>query len=156
MFLNLLFGIIIDTFAGLREEKMAMTEDMKNKCFICGMERYIFEKNADGFINHIERDHQCWNYVFYLYYLEKKDPTEFNGIESYIQEKLDVEDISWFPIMKSISINMEDEKDKDQIISKQLEKVKSGIQNIFEKLNRVNIKWIFNINTIFYYIILLL
>ena len=34
--LNLLFGIIIDTFAGLREDKMAMQEDMFNKCFICG------------------------------------------------------------------------------------------------------------------------
>ncbi len=30
---------------------------MKKVCFICGIESTIFEKNADGFFNHIERDH---------------------------------------------------------------------------------------------------
>ena len=55
--LNIIFGIIIDTFAGLRDEKNAMFDDMKNRCFICGLDRYLFEKNSDGFDNHIERDH---------------------------------------------------------------------------------------------------
>ena len=57
IFLNIIMGIIIDAFGTLREEKNNMYEDMKNKCFICGMDRQIFEKEADGFENHIERDH---------------------------------------------------------------------------------------------------
>ncbi len=55
---------------------------MKQNCYICGLERSQFEKDADGFTNHIERDHQAWNYIFFLYYLDNKDYTEMNGYEN--------------------------------------------------------------------------
>lgn len=35
--LNLIFGVIIDTFADLRSEKQNSEEILKNSCFICGM-----------------------------------------------------------------------------------------------------------------------
>jgi hypothetical protein len=38
--LNIIFGIIIDTFAELRDNKRQMDDDMKNKCFICNIDRY--------------------------------------------------------------------------------------------------------------------
>ena len=34
--LNLIFGVIIDTFADLRSEKQQKEEILKNTCFICG------------------------------------------------------------------------------------------------------------------------
>lgn len=34
--LNLIFGVIIDTFADLRSEKQQKDEILKNTCFICG------------------------------------------------------------------------------------------------------------------------
>lgn len=34
--LNLIFGVIIDTFADLRSEKQQMDDILKNTCFICG------------------------------------------------------------------------------------------------------------------------
>ncbi len=34
--LNLIFGVIIDTFADLRSEKQQKEEIIKNSCFICG------------------------------------------------------------------------------------------------------------------------
>lgn len=34
--LNLIFGVIIDTFADLRSEKQNKEEILKNSCFICG------------------------------------------------------------------------------------------------------------------------
>ena len=34
--LNLIFGVIIDTFADLRSEKQQKEETLKNSCFICG------------------------------------------------------------------------------------------------------------------------
>ena len=34
--LNLIFGVIIDTFADLRSEKQNKEEVIKNSCFICG------------------------------------------------------------------------------------------------------------------------
>ena len=39
LFFNIIFGIIIDTFAGLRDEAAVMEDDMKNVCFICGVDR---------------------------------------------------------------------------------------------------------------------
>jgi inositol 1,4,5-triphosphate receptor type 1 len=39
--LNLIFGVIIDTFADLRSEKQQKEEIIKNTCFICGMFFFI-------------------------------------------------------------------------------------------------------------------
>ena len=40
VFLNIIFGIIVDTFAELREKKNKMDEDKKTICFVCGENRY--------------------------------------------------------------------------------------------------------------------
>jgi inositol 1,4,5-triphosphate receptor type 3 len=41
--LNILFGIIVDTFASMRESKKMMELDMNNFCFICHQGRFDFE-----------------------------------------------------------------------------------------------------------------
>lgn len=41
--LNLIFGIILDAFAGLRDEKEAIDRDVKGQCFICGIDKFKFE-----------------------------------------------------------------------------------------------------------------
>ena len=40
---NLIFGVIIDTFADLRSEKQQKDEILKNTCFICGMTFSTYE-----------------------------------------------------------------------------------------------------------------
>ena len=40
--LNLIFGVIVDTFADLRSERQAKEETIKNSCFICGLNRKVF------------------------------------------------------------------------------------------------------------------
>ncbi|KAL4441627.1 hypothetical protein ABPG74_021559 [Tetrahymena malaccensis] len=119
IFINIIFGVIIDTFGQLRDKKREVIEDMKNVCFICGLERYMFDKHADGFNNHIERDHQLWNYIFYMYYLSKKDSTDFNGVETEVIQKIKNEDISWFPMMKSLSLGEIEKKNElgDKVIN---------------------------------------
>jgi hypothetical protein len=37
--LNILLGIIIDTFAQLRDQKSEMDYDMRNICYICNIDR---------------------------------------------------------------------------------------------------------------------
>jgi hypothetical protein len=37
---NLLFGIILDSFAELREKASFTKEDIKNKCFICNIDSF--------------------------------------------------------------------------------------------------------------------
>jgi hypothetical protein len=39
--LNLIFGVIIDTFADLRSEKQKKEEVLKTTCFICGEWPYL-------------------------------------------------------------------------------------------------------------------
>ena len=37
--INILFGIIIDTFAQLRDEKQTKDDDKRNVCYICNIDR---------------------------------------------------------------------------------------------------------------------
>lgn len=39
--LNLIFGVIIDTFADLRSEKQRKEEILKTTCFICGAYSFV-------------------------------------------------------------------------------------------------------------------
>eukprot|EP00828_Plagiopyla_frontata_P047805 TRINITY_DN8946_c0_g1_i2.p1 TRINITY_DN8946_c0_g1~~TRINITY_DN8946_c0_g1_i2.p1 ORF type:complete len:322 (+),score=24.70 TRINITY_DN8946_c0_g1_i2:130-1095(+) len=105
VFLNIIFGIIVDTFAQLRDKKIATDSDMKNRCYICNIERYLFDRNADGFLVHIERDHCLWNYLYFIYHLQAKNSTEYNGIESYVHDKLKNDDSAWFPLNKAMSLS---------------------------------------------------
>ena len=38
--LNVVFGIIIDSFAQLREQAAFQEQDKRNVCFMCGLEKY--------------------------------------------------------------------------------------------------------------------
>jgi len=60
---------------------------------------------------HIKKEHNLWQYVFYIIHLNTKDTTEFNGIESFVAAKLVEDDISWFPFNKAIAL----ESDKYKI-----------------------------------------
>lgn len=40
--LNLVFGVIIDTFGDLRAERNEKDDILRNTCFICGLERGRF------------------------------------------------------------------------------------------------------------------
>lgn len=105
LFFNIIFGIIIDTFAGLRDEAAVMEDDMRNICYICGTDRQSMDKDsANGFMHHIEKEHSLWMYVFFIIYLNNKDTTEYTGIESYVSEKLVQDDIAWFPFNKAICL----------------------------------------------------
>lgn len=61
--LNVLFGIIIDTFKQLRNDRVIKIEDRNSICFICGRERSDFEKNLPGgFDYHKKYEHNLWDY----------------------------------------------------------------------------------------------
>ena len=52
--LNLIFGVIIDTFADLRNEKQKKDDIIRNTCFICGLERRQFDNRSISFETHIQ------------------------------------------------------------------------------------------------------
>ena len=71
--MNIVQGIIIDTFASLRNQNEEDEADLQNKCFVCGLDKSLFDKNERknkrGFYFHIIREHSPWNYVFFISYL---------------------------------------------------------------------------------------
>jgi hypothetical protein len=44
--INILLGIIIDTFGSLREDLANYTEDLTKYCFICGYDKETIEKES--------------------------------------------------------------------------------------------------------------
>ena len=55
--LNVIFGIIIDTFGELRADHLAKKHDMENTCFVCGVDRFTLDTKGGGFERHIKEDH---------------------------------------------------------------------------------------------------
>lgn len=58
--LNVVFGIILDAFAELRQADAERKEHMLNTCFVCGLQRSELEaklKDQKAFNEHITGDH---------------------------------------------------------------------------------------------------
>lgn len=82
--LNLIFGVIIDTFGDLRQEKQEKDYTLKNTCFICGLDRSKFDNKTVSFDEHIKLEHNMWHYLYFLILIKVKDKTEFTGPESFV------------------------------------------------------------------------
>jgi len=108
--LNIIFGIIIDTFAELSEEQEKMDNDMTQKCFICGDKKENLEKRSINFYQHTEEEHSIWDYVDYIITLKFFDAQETNAINSYVIKMVNQKKIAWFPsALKSDEENREED-----------------------------------------------
>jgi len=79
------------------------------------LERTSFEKEGKSFARHVRVEHSIWNYLYYIVYLQSKDKLEYNGTESYIYDKLQSDDLSWFPIQRAMSLaykTLEDDQEE--------------------------------------------
>eukprot|EP00760_Papus_ankaliazontas_P008757 PhM_4_TR13920/c0_g1_i1/m.70620/K04958/ITPR1; inositol 1,4,5-triphosphate receptor type 1 len=97
IFLNIIFGIILDTFADLRDRKQDRDKDKRTVCFICGIEAFEFDKYSGGFSNHYHEDHNMWRYLSFRHYLIRKRATDHTGQETYVNNLCDRKDVSFFP-----------------------------------------------------------
>ena len=71
-------GIIIDSFGELRGLDAALHQEMANKCFVCGLERFDLETKGIHFSKHVEEDHVLWNYCNLIITLRTKNQNEYN------------------------------------------------------------------------------
>ncbi|CAD2220687.1 inositol 1,4,5-trisphosphate receptor, type 3 [Angomonas deanei] len=66
VFLNIMFGIIIDTFGQMRDEKREKEIDMHTVCFICGLDADVLEKvSSNGLCRMSVRNTICGCICFY-------------------------------------------------------------------------------------------
>jgi len=108
--LNMVFGIILDTFGQLRDEKAAIEEDIQSRCFICSVSSDVFQRQSFGFKHHSKVDHNVWNYLYFFVYLDHKDHDEYTSAEEYVAEKRASKNdrISYFPISRAIALEDDD------------------------------------------------
>ncbi|XP_069046498.1 inositol 1,4,5-trisphosphate-gated calcium channel ITPR3 isoform X1 [Lepisosteus oculatus] len=106
--LNLIFGVIIDTFADLRSEKQKKEEILKTTCFICGLERDKFDNKTVSFEEHIKIEHNIWNYLYFIVLVREKNKTDYTGPESYVAMMIKNKNLDWFPRMQAMSLVVTD------------------------------------------------
>jgi hypothetical protein len=112
---NIVFSLILDSFSNLRDKKSEREKKIKGNCFICDIERTRFDTKANDGIsyeNHIKENHDSWNYVAFLIHLFIKDSTEYTGVEQFIVEAVSKDDITFFPVLRSMEIEESENKKK--------------------------------------------
>ena len=133
---NVVFGIIIDTFSSLRADKLAKLSDTINKCFICGIDKKVFDRASDvpdGFGRHIREDHKMWNYLYFIFYLWEQDKDDDDGMEYYVRHCIDDGDITWFPINHAMCLDLA--MSDEQLAAVEMEKSLQNFQgNVITKI----------------------
>uniref|UniRef100_A0A8C0EVI2 Inositol 1,4,5-trisphosphate receptor n=1 Tax=Bubo bubo TaxID=30461 RepID=A0A8C0EVI2_BUBBB len=135
--LNLIFGVIIDTFADLRSEKQKKEEILKTTCFICGLERDKFDNKTVSFEEHIKSEHNMWHYLYFIVLVKVKDPTEYTGPESYVAQMIVEKNLDWFPRMRAMSlVSNEGDSEQNEIrnLQERLETTMSLVKQLSSQL----------------------
>ena len=141
LLLNIIFGIVIDTFAQQRDLQNQIKDNMENVCFVCGIDRNTFDrKHPIGFEYHIEHEHNIWHYLSFTIHLEQKSVTEKTGPESYVAEMLKSNNLTFYPILKASSIVLEDNISNESLlvsIEQLSQTTQQELANANEALQRV-------------------
>eukprot|EP00127_Corallochytrium_limacisporum_P001389 Clim_evm11s55 gene=Clim_evmTU11s55 len=142
--LNMIFGVILDTFADLRQEKTQTEEKMQNTCFVCGLNRSRFENQLQTFEEHCNVTHCKWNYLYFVVHLWRKESTEYTGPESYVSNMLAHRSLHWIPrlrtsLLETGSKNAETDaiELREQVVKMQdtLVKLSTGLSDIYRSFN---------------------
>ncbi|XP_018347800.1 PREDICTED: inositol 1,4,5-trisphosphate receptor isoform X1 [Trachymyrmex septentrionalis] len=133
--LNLIFGVIIDTFADLRSEKQQKELILKNTCFICGLNRSAFDNKIVSFEEHIKHEHNMWHYLYFIVLVKVKDPTEFTGPESYVYAMVKDRNLEWFPRLRAKSLAA-DEGEGEQVELRSLQSQLESTQMLVRCLSQ--------------------
>ena len=151
--LNLIAGVIITTFGQLRENKGRQMLDTTGVCFICSIDKQVFDRASsepEGFKTHVKIDHNIWNYLYFIFLLWEQDKDDDDGMEQYVRRAIEANEIAWFPLNKAIRLdaakggddlfNMKLRKSINQIessIGSKMEKFQTTLTVVLEQMNQV-------------------
>ena len=138
--LNIVFGIIIDSFSEQRDARNIRDDDLSQNCFVCGNTRATFINSNNTFDNHCSKDHSPWHYIYYILYLKQKGYQELTGLESVIWQLYKKGKMTWLPIGDTYYLpkEVQDESayEKLEIRIDDLEKnLNKDLGQIMQKLN---------------------
>ena len=105
VFMNMITGIIVDSFGSVREKKNEDNEIKENTCYICSLHREKFEKNGIKFENHTEVEHNVINYFNYIFKVEMTDESELNSLDYQVLQSIKGKKTDFFPINTCLSLS---------------------------------------------------
>lgn len=94
---NVFLGLIVDTFAVLRDKNSQIDEDISGVCFICGLTVNQSHRKNINFEEHRTIDHDVWKTVDFMIHLQVVNPQDLNDDEHFVWEKLAEKDTFWIP-----------------------------------------------------------
>ena len=114
MLLNMINGVIVSRFSEIREKTNFKENDQKNKCFICNIDRAIFERNKIKFEDHKKYEHSEKTYIRFLVGLKLINEKDLDADQSFIFNCIQNEEIKVFPVGVSSSIGAENEYEGEE------------------------------------------
>lgn len=122
--LNVILGVIVDTFGQIRDKRAETEQDKTAACFvshflslfdlvwflkICNVDREVFQRRAIDFNRHTEDDHNKWHYLYFFAYLkERKLNSQLNQLteqEEYVYQQISTNNIfKFFPVDTAICL----------------------------------------------------
>lgn len=154
MFLNMVFGIIVDTFAELRQRREFIDNDHQRKCFICGMDQNVFDRvSSGGFAHHIKYEHNMWHYLYFLHYIKLKKLEDLNGQEHHVFQMMSLKEPSFFPIGRAMILSADNddaaktqmgshfESVLNQVIGQRLQTIEASVTEFSERLAAFEKRW---------------
>lgn len=147
---NLVAGVVITTFGRLREEKNERMRDTEMVCFICGIDKQVFDRAANdpnGFKVHIRDDHFMWNYMCFIFFIWEQDKDDDDGMEYYVRHKIESNDIEWLPMNKAMRLEQAASVDEQlrgelkekleaskELINGRMKKMQTNVVTVLEQL----------------------
>jgi hypothetical protein len=110
--LNIIFGIIIDTFAELRDQRTHVLDDIHTICYVCGADRSEIEQKCAGWSYHFMCEHSIFAYLSFLVYITDKKIYDCSGLEKHVKECFEKVDASFMPDTSLAMLEAEGKQEK--------------------------------------------
>jgi inositol 1,4,5-triphosphate receptor type 3 len=95
--LNIISGIVISSVTADRQAASEHLSDMRDKCYICGLESWYINRQGEGWHQHQRRSHNVFYYLYFLIYIDRKKVGDCSAVEKYVKDLLHSNNISFFP-----------------------------------------------------------
>ncbi|CAD5124824.1 DgyrCDS13085 [Dimorphilus gyrociliatus] len=121
--LNVVFGIIVDTFSEIRNKKWDAERDMRDSCFLCSRDSFEFDRTKTGFLYHVGKEHNMWDYIQYFVYLNDTRSKHYFALDLYAFRELKADSIDFLPLDRALCLSNFDEEGSDSRIDQVLANV---------------------------------
>lgn len=132
--LNIVFGVIIDTFGEMRDEALERADKLESTCLVCLNTKSSVEDMNVDFTAHKEIDHSIWLYVYYIKYLKEKRQIDYTPDEHLVWKNYKNEGTEWIPIGETLYIQKDDIEDEDTKEEESVEKKLDDLEGTVKTL----------------------